>query len=114
MLLATTYPPSNKNNWKYWRGSDNLVYAQALGNNPAAPVNVAPLADCNVYEDNPDGTCKWCTNASGGLIYNCCSCANPNIANLVNFKSDETSPPVNVCAAYGISIDENGKCSASQ
>jgi hypothetical protein len=109
MYLASNYMNSNKNNWTYWRGSDGLVYIYTMTNNASAPVVVQPWADCNT----DDGTCQFCTNASGQRIYNCCQCSNVNIDKLVNYPNPQGSGTVNLCEPYGIKIDENG-CSVGK
>jgi hypothetical protein len=114
LFLSSTYDNHNMNNWTMWRGSDNLVYVQTVvGNGLPGPdqiqVVTKPWADCNPWQTS-DGSCAMCTNASNQPLYDCCSCANPNIANLVHYEVPGSDSSVNVCQAFGITFDSTGKC----
>lgn len=104
MFLSATYlPPRNQNIWNFWRGSDNLVYAQVIGNTTETG-STKPWADCNPWASK-DGTCATCVTATNGFLGNCCSCKYPNIDKLVNFPNPQGTGTINVCEAYGIQID---------
>lgn len=97
---------SNSNMWLFWRGVDNLVYANTL--TPEGASGTSPVGAC----DPATGACDYCRDASGNIVYNCCtpnsgsSTFASNICDLVNYQGPNGT--TNLCSPWGTTAESAG------